>query len=61
MRQILADLDEETLEKLDRSKTVQAEKSQIKDINLTTWYHEGPDDLLNARKFIAEYRLAYTW
>ena len=57
LRQILADLDEETLEKLDRSKSaVQAEKSQIKDINLTTWYHEGSDDLLNARKFIAEYR-----
>ena len=56
LRAILADLDEETLEKLDRSKTVQAEKSQIKDINLTTWYHEGSDDLVNARKFIAEYR-----
>ena len=53
----MADLDEETLEKLDRSKTVQAEKSQIKDINLTTWYHEGSDDLVNARKFIAEYRI----
>ena len=53
----MADLDEETLERLDKSKSIQAEKSQIKDINLTTWYHEGGDDLIQARKFIAEYSL----
>lgn len=58
LRQLLADLDDETLQKLDQSKAVQNEKSQIKDINLTTWYHEGSDDLTNARKFIAEYRYA---
>lgn len=57
LRQLLADLDDETLQKLDQSKAVQNEKSQIKDINLTTWYHEGSDDLTNARKFIAEYSL----
>lgn len=56
LRNILAELDEDVLEKLSVTNTVQAEKSQMRDLNLTTWYHEGPDDLTRARTFIASYR-----
>ena len=56
LRQILSELDEEVLEKLTVGKSVQAEKSQMRDLNLTTWYHEGPEELIPARQFIAEYR-----
>ena len=50
LRQLLADLDDETLQKLDQSKVVQNEKSQIKDINLTTWYHEKFENFGLSRK-----------
>ena len=58
LRNILAELDEEVLEKLTVTNTVQAEKSQMRDLNVTTWYHEGPNELTDARKFIAKYRFA---
>ena len=55
-RNILAELDEDVIEKLTVNNTVQAEKSQMRELNLTTWYHEGPEELIPAREFIAAYR-----
>jgi len=56
LRNILAELDEEVLEKLQGTNTVASEKIQMRDLNLTTWYHEGPKELITARKFISDYR-----
>ena len=52
----MAELDEDVIEKLTVNNTVQAEKSQMRELNLTTWYHEGPEELIPAREFIAAYR-----
>lgn len=57
LRNILAEVDDATMMKLEETKTVAAEKSQMRELNLTTWYHEGPDELLPAREFISNYSL----
>ena len=53
---ILSEVDDATMAKLEETKTVAAEKSQMRELNLTTWYHEGPDELIPAREFIKDYR-----
>jgi hypothetical protein len=55
-RMILSEVDDATMAKLEETKTVAAEKSQMRELNLTTWYHEGPDELIPAREFIRDYR-----
>ena len=39
---ILSEVDDATMAKLEETKTVAAEKSQMRELNLTTWYHEEP-------------------
>jgi len=57
LRMILSEVDDATMAKLEETKTVAAEKSQMRELNLTTWYHEGPDELIPAREFIRDYSI----